>query len=84
MAALPKEGRPIEVNSELIPDETDEYDSVFEAKLAIADRVGMNLGDLPDWIVEEIEGALAESLERAYVRNLAAYVGDFVRSNAAM
>jgi len=74
----------VEIDSDLAAEETDEYGSVFEAKLAIADQVGMNLGDLPDWIVEEIEGALAESLKRAYVRNLAAYVGDFVRSNAAM
>jgi hypothetical protein len=81
--AMPKRGTEIEVDSPLAGATTGgcpyEYRNVFEAKRALADELGMNLGDLPEWMREEIDAALGEGLEKERVLKIARFVGGFVR-----
>ena len=85
--AMPRTGTKIEVRGEsgrLInrPYEAAAYGSVFEAKMAIAEELRMNLGDLPEWMREEIDAALMEGLEKEKVRRIARYVGGFLQKQA--
>ncbi|OPL13692.1 MAG: hypothetical protein AVO39_10155 [delta proteobacterium MLS_D] len=85
MHAFPKEGSPIEVDSELAPKVFGtHFESMYQAKLAIADELRINLGDLPGWMLEEIEAALEVTLEREKVMEIAKYVGELVAQRGAV
>lgn len=77
--ALPVRGKKIEVDSGFVRKAADAYDSAYQAKRAIAAELRIDLGDLPDWMIEEIDAALAEGLGMERVRRIAEYVGGFVR-----
>lgn len=77
--AMPRTGTEIEVDSALLRKARDAYDSVIAAKRAIADELRINLGDLPPWMIEEIDAALMETLDREKVNQIARYVGGFLR-----
>jgi hypothetical protein len=81
LTGIERTGQQIEVESDLI--ESDCYESVYKAKLAIADELRVNLGDLPDWMVTEIEAALRETLEKERVLEIARYVGQFLKEMTA-
>lgn len=80
--AMPRRGTEIEIDSALVRKAADAYDSVYQAKRAIADELKMDLGALPGWMVEEIEAALSEGLGHDRVRLIAEYVGGFVQRQA--
>ena len=77
--AMPRRGTEIEIDSALVRKAADSYDSVYQAKRAIAEELRIDLGALPGWMVEEIEAALSEGLGHDRVRLIAEYVGGFVR-----
>jgi len=79
--AMPRKGTKIETTHPLAANRggIEAYESVFAAKRAIADDLRMNLGDLPGWMMEEIDAALMEGLEKSKVKQIARYVGGFVK-----
>jgi len=76
---LPKTGKPIEVDSELVQEEYEEYGSIYQAKMAIADELRINLGDLEPWLLEEIESALNETLDKEKVHKIAQFIEGYLR-----
>jgi len=86
--AMPRKGTKIETTHPLAPSLAsnrggiDRYGSVFEAKRAIADDLRMNLGDLPGWMMEEVDAALLEGLEKVKVKQISRYVGGFLQKQA--
>jgi transposase InsO family protein len=79
MHGLPRTGTPIEVDSELVAEASDSYPTVHQAKLAIADEVGMNLSELPGWMIGEIDAALKETLDKERVKEIGKYVAGYLR-----
>jgi len=77
--AFPKSGTPIDVESDLVVRETSEYGSRFQAKMAIADELRINLGDLPEWMIQDIEGALSKTLDKQKVHEIAGFIERFLR-----
>ena len=76
--ALPKEGTPIEVDSDLVQVEAESYESIYKAKCAIADELRINLGNLPGWMIDDIEGALKMTLNKERVYKIARFVAGFL------
>jgi len=77
--AIPRAGTPIDVDSDLVKIESDCYESVYKAKCAIADELRINLGDLPGWMLDEIEGALAITLDKEKVHDIAEFTRETLR-----
>ena len=76
--SLPKTGTPIEVDSDLSYEEPESYSSIYHAKTAMAEELRMNLSDLPMGMLEEIEKALTETLDKNKVHNIARFVAQFL------
>jgi len=80
---IERAGATKEIDSELVPEATDEYETIYQAKVAIADDLRMNLSDLPGWMLESIENELKKTLKVEMVHKIARYVEGFLREQQA-
>lgn len=81
MYAIPRSGKPIDVDNDLVQVESEEYASIYQAKKAIADELRINLGDLPDWMVKEIETVLMKILDKKTVSEIARFIGSVLNES---
>jgi len=69
----------IEVDSELAAEEEEEYRTLEQAKHAIKDELGINLGDLPRFMLDEIDKALMQTRNKEKVHQMAVFIGKFIK-----
>ena len=77
--AFPKTGTQMEIDSELIQEKTEYYTTIYQAKRAIAEESRINLGDLPGWMIDDINTALAKTLDKDKVHKIARLVESCMR-----
>ncbi|MBA7529765.1 hypothetical protein ES705_21964 [subsurface metagenome] len=69
----------MEIDSELIQEKTEYYTTIYQAKRAIAEESRINLGDLPGWMIDDINTALAKTLDKDKVHKIARLVESCMR-----
>jgi hypothetical protein len=88
--AMPRKGTEVEVDSPIagLMNQAPTYATVYHAKKAIAEELKINLGDLPEWMIDEIDTALmsnpSKSLRKDTVHNIAVFIDEFLRTEEAV